>query len=52
MTKEEIKEARGKLTQEEFAAKIDYSVDSVRSWEQGRKVPSRKAIRIIKRVIK
>tara|TARA_R110002012_G_scaffold318335_1_gene536477 strand:+ start:286 stop:444 length:159 start_codon:yes stop_codon:yes gene_type:complete len=52
MTPEEIKEARGELTQQEFANKIRYSISAVQSWEQGRLNASPRAVKEIKRVRK
>jgi DNA-binding transcriptional regulator YiaG len=48
MTKEEIREARGQMTQQEFAQKIGYSISVVQSWEQGRVNASPRAIKAIK----
>ena len=48
MTPDKIKEARGKLTQQEFANKIGYSIGAVQGWEQGRIVASDRAVKAIK----
>lgn len=48
MTPEQIKAARGKLTQQEFATKIGYSISVVQSWEQGRVNASPRAIKAIR----
>ena len=50
MTPDQIKEARGKLTQQEFANKIGYSIGAVQGWEQGRIVASDRAVKAIKAV--
>ena len=47
MNADEIKSIRGKLTQQEFAHKIGYSISVVQSWEQGRVNASKRAIKAI-----
>jgi DNA-binding transcriptional regulator YiaG len=47
---EEARKALG-LTQKEFADKIGYSVDSVQSWETGRRNPSSAVIFMIDAIL-
>lgn len=49
MTPQEIKELRRQhnLTQQAFADRIGIKVDTVRSWESGRKTPSGPSLRVI-----
>lgn len=48
MTPDEIKKKRGRLTQQEFANKIGYSISVIQSWEQGRVNASPRAIKAIR----
>lgn len=52
MTPQEIRDIRGDDSRKDFAAKIQYSYRTVEAWELGRKVPSKRAIRAIRRVSK
>lgn len=51
MTPQEIRAIRGDDSRKEFAAKIQYSHRTVEAWELGRKVPSPRAIKAIRRIV-